>query len=57
MKYIVTVKLNTNTELVFKVSANDSREAVSKVMLELTEIQGHCLTSIQVREEKIYKEL
>lgn len=57
MKYIIVVKLNTGTELVFRVKAEDSKQAVSKVMCELTDIQSHYMTDIQVIKETVYKEL
>ena len=57
MKYTIIVKFNTDTKLVFRVKAEKSKDAVIKVMNELSDIQSHFMTDIRIIEEAICNEI
>ena len=57
MKYTVDVQLNTGLEFIYRVKAENSKEAIIKVMNELSDIQCHFLIGLQVTEQVVYRQV
>ena len=55
--YIIILKLNTGGNLVYRVTAEDSRMAVETSLNDITDIQMNALENIQVINEIEFKEV